>query len=401
MVSVFDGCDDSCGWVAAFVAALAYGSFGVPIKATVKIDVHPLVFQSYKTGVMFLMSWGVMLLGVSPSWTPWGLLSGFLWVVGGTGGIYGIRMAGLAIAVGTWASVMIGVNFVWGILIFQEPVHNIWSTIGAFSLLAFGLVGMSHFSAPEKQMQSSTEDGNNDGQQLSPTSNNNNTPYGVHNKMDVEDRNLIDSGQGQQGQYQTPFSMLTEDKKEEEPQTTVLCGYIMSKRKAGILGAVFNGLMTGSSLIPLHYAEQEGFGGARYMISFATGALMSNCIIWVAFFGLNYVKTMQQDLSGSMLWQAYEGMPLWHVQQLWLPASIAGFLLTIAMFGSILSVTYLGQGVGNSLVQSKILVRYVRFRESLSPHTLLASKLYLTLPCISPLRVSSTRVQWPVGHLLV
>jgi hypothetical protein len=28
-------------------------------------------------------------------------------------------MAGLAIAVGTWASVMICVNFVWGILIFQ------------------------------------------------------------------------------------------------------------------------------------------------------------------------------------------------------------------------------------------------------------------------------------------
>jgi hypothetical protein len=349
MVSVFDGCDDSCGWVAAFVAALAYGSFGVPIKHTAKIDVHPLVFQSYKTCVMFIMSWGVMLLGVAPSWTPWGLLSGLLWVVGGTGGIYGIRMAGLAIAVGTWASVMIGVNFVWGILIFREPVHNIWSTTGAFGLLGCGLVGMSHFSAPQNKM---TEDESDD-DGLAPA----NTPF--NNTMDVEDRNLIDPGQQGQGQGQTPFSMLTEGKKDENPQTTVLCGYFMSKRKAGILGAVFNGLMTGSSLIPLHYAEQEGFGGARYMISFSSGALMANCIIWVAFFGLNYVNAIKQDLSGSKLWQAYEGMPLWHVKQLWLPASIAGFLLTIAMFGSILSVTYLGQGVGNSLVQSKILVRYV------------------------------------------
>jgi hypothetical protein len=360
MVSVFDGCDDSCGWVAAFVAALAYGSFGVPIKATAKMDVHPLVFQSYKTAVMFLLSWFVLLLGVSPVWTPWGLVSGFLWVVGGTGGIYGIRMAGLAIAVGTWASVMIGVNFVWGILIFQEPVANIWSTVGAFSLLACGLVGMSHFSAPQQyQMQQIAEDGSND-TQLSPSSNNS---YGVHNNnMDVEDRNLIDPGQERQGvhQTQTPFSILeAEGEKKEEPQTTVLCGYLMSKRKAGILGAVFNGLMTGSSLIPLHYAEQKGFGGAKYMISFATGALLSNGVIWVAFFGLSYIKTIQQDLSGSKLWQAYEGMPLWHVRQLWLPASIAGFLLTIAMFGSILSVTYLGQGVGNSLVQSKILVRCV------------------------------------------
>lgn len=39
---------------------------------------------------------------------------------------------------------------------------------------------------------------------------------------------------------------------------------------------------------------------------------------------------------------------------------ISGILLTIAMFGSILSVTYLGQGIGNSVVQSKIVIRCVR-----------------------------------------
>jgi len=42
--SVFDGCDDSCGWIAAVVAALAYGSFGVPIKATVQVDVRSFIF---------------------------------------------------------------------------------------------------------------------------------------------------------------------------------------------------------------------------------------------------------------------------------------------------------------------------------------------------------------------
>jgi hypothetical protein len=44
-VSIFDGCGDQCGWIAAFVAALANGTFGVPIKETKKIDVHPLVMQ--------------------------------------------------------------------------------------------------------------------------------------------------------------------------------------------------------------------------------------------------------------------------------------------------------------------------------------------------------------------
>jgi hypothetical protein len=99
-MSALDNCTDRCGWVAAFVAALAYGSYGVPIKHTKHIDVHPFVFQSYKTFVMFVTCWGVKFLGEDISFTRWGLLSGLMWIVGGVGGIYGIRMAGLAIAVG-------------------------------------------------------------------------------------------------------------------------------------------------------------------------------------------------------------------------------------------------------------------------------------------------------------
>jgi len=117
--AALDGCGDGCGWVAALVAAVAYGSFGVPIKFTKDIDVHPLVLQSFKTGTMFVLAWFVVFLNVPPAWTPWGCLSGLLWVLGGTGGIYAIRKAGLAIAVGTWASVMICVNFIWGILVFR------------------------------------------------------------------------------------------------------------------------------------------------------------------------------------------------------------------------------------------------------------------------------------------
>ena len=125
MVSAFDSCTDSCGWTFAVIGALAYGSFGVPIRHTKNIDVHPLVLQSYKTFVIFILSWCVPLLGVDIAFTKWGFLSGLLWVIGGTGGIYGIRMAGLAVAVGTWASIMIMVNFVFGILVFAEPVYDL------------------------------------------------------------------------------------------------------------------------------------------------------------------------------------------------------------------------------------------------------------------------------------
>ena len=34
-----------CGWIAAVIAALAYGSFGVPIKRTANFNVDPLVMQ--------------------------------------------------------------------------------------------------------------------------------------------------------------------------------------------------------------------------------------------------------------------------------------------------------------------------------------------------------------------
>eukprot|EP00980_Cylindrotheca_fusiformis_P008532 scaffold1807_cov140-Cylindrotheca_fusiformis.AAC.24 len=99
-MSSFDSCTESCGWVAAAIAALAYGTFGVPVKTTDNMDVHPLVLQSYKTVMIFALGWCVAALGVEVVFTKWGLLSGLLWVLGGTGGVYSIRAAGLAIAVG-------------------------------------------------------------------------------------------------------------------------------------------------------------------------------------------------------------------------------------------------------------------------------------------------------------
>jgi hypothetical protein len=59
-----DSCE-VCGWTAAVLAMLAFGSFGVPIKsnASRSVDIDPLVFQSYKTLMCFVTSWLVLLLG--------------------------------------------------------------------------------------------------------------------------------------------------------------------------------------------------------------------------------------------------------------------------------------------------------------------------------------------------
>ena len=75
-----DDCGPSCGaggWIAAAIAALCFGTYGVPIKATLNIEVHPLVLQSYKTIVLFLTCWFVVFAGEDTiRFTRWGILSG-------------------------------------------------------------------------------------------------------------------------------------------------------------------------------------------------------------------------------------------------------------------------------------------------------------------------------------
>jgi Transmembrane family, TMEM144 of transporters len=190
--------------------------------------------------------------------------------------------------------------------------------------------------------------------------------------------------------------------------------YHVTQRTAGICGAVFNGIMTGSSLIPMHYAKKQGrnLGGAHYMISLAIGSLLSNILLWIVLYIVQVVKacckksdntphttrdsrrhadddgllrqrlpthgtsttittdateslaSSQQSLwaaldstTSNTIWQtAYHNMPRWYFRQLYLPGIAAGILLALSMFGSIIAVTQLGQGIGNSVVQCKIII---------------------------------------------
>lgn len=403
MADTLDTCGDGCGWIAGIVAALAYGSFGVPVRHTKHIQVHPLVLQSFKTATMFVFSWGVVFLGVTPSWTSWGLVSGFLWVIGGTGGILAIRLAGLAIAVGTWASVMVLMNFIWGILVFQEPINDVGGTVMAFLLLTLGLVGMSFYASPSSQKESNNDAGGGDDDVLPTLTETERAmiPSPAHNGDDEALANYSNMDDQQQQSQQIPES-------ENNSQDAIIFaasvtsstssfalnwnGIRLTQRQAGIAGAVFNGIMTGSSLIPLHYAKQHGYGGANFMLSMAGGALISNILLWIVMYFYHCRKIMttthrqqkealqetrsspnpssvsslttsddstavtQFDWSQSVPRRAYDSMPVWHFNELTIPGIAAGILLSVAMFGSILSVTYLGQGVGNSIVQTKILV---------------------------------------------
>jgi hypothetical protein len=237
-------------------------------------------------------------------------------------------MAGLAIAVGTWASIMVMVNFLFGIVIFREPVHDVLGTFASFVLLILGLVGMSHYSAPQKT-----------------------SLLDSHIMCDPENYAAIT----------TPLEDPLPDGLRVGPQVDEsvdgiyfeLFGLQLNKRQCGILGAAMNGFFTGGSLVPLHYAKLEGYGGANYIISMASGSFIANCFLWVGFY-LHNVYSFRGSNHAAQ--EALKSMPRLYLKELLVPGTLAGVLLAIAMFGSILAVTYLGQGVGNSLVQTKILI---------------------------------------------
>lgn len=89
--------------------------------------------------------------------------------------------------------------------------------------------------------------------------------------------------------------------------------------------------------------------GAAFVISFAIGATIVTAALWC----VRYVYLCQR--SGSLL-VAYKSLPSFHFRRMWFAGGLCGVLWSIGNFFSILSVKYLGEGVGYSIVQLNLLV---------------------------------------------
>lgn len=383
MVSVLDECTENCGWVAAVVAVIAWGSFGAPLKTSAKVEVNFFVMQTYKTVICFLTCWLVLLLGVDLRWSNWGIASGLFWVPGAACGIYGIRNAGLAVAQGTWSAIQVLVSFVFGIIIFQEGVKSIYRTICAFLLLTVGLIGMSRYAgagaSQTKKVVNATDDSSG---------------TTVHVSLDDSGRKgkrvpkrhlnetttafVVDADIGSSGKTSTtkPLEMeplvddesvvmgsskdaadSARDRKDKIHFFVTSFGLFkpisitVTRHQMGILGAVVNGAWGGCNMIPLHYAiRDDGLSGADYLISFATGSLIVNTILWIALF-FYYLHQRKGVLS-----EAVDALPKFHLRQLGIPGLMAGLLYSLGNFSSILSVAYLGQATGFSFCQMQLFV---------------------------------------------
>lgn len=357
---ILDSCSLGCGWIAGIIGCVGYGSFGVPLKGEASNSVdggkgaHPFVLQTYKSMMLFITSWLVLFLGESFHFSPMGLVSGLLWVTGGITGIFGIRNAGLAISVGTWSAVTVLISFAFGAFVFGEKVYSIDTTLCGIGMLLIGFVGMSYFSSPTTASTTASTSSrfssgtishestglsveSDDGSKkamlvplLEDADNN-------ESNMDVVEDEIIDRD-----------GVLPPNNEEEDniSRTVSFLGVEWNRRTLGIMGAAADGFLGGSILIPMHYSSVRGLA---YVISFAIGTAIVTTSYWILFF---FYQTYQ---TGSLT-SGYSALPSMHIRTLLVPGVISGTTWSIGNIGNILSVTYLGESVGMSVVQCQMIV---------------------------------------------
>lgn len=229
-------------------------------------------FQTYKTAMCFLTCWLIIPLGGEPCrFTPWGIVSGLFWVPGGWAGIYAIRTAGLAVAKGTWSSVIVLTSFAWGIFIFEEHVKTISGACCACATLITGLIGMSWFSRPLSQLKRKSvdavalgaygeEDVDHELQRI-PTQSSHDSNGSILSekaKKRVKIRRLGNEGEfthSRENEIMKPLEMesllhgsdtvgfvVTTTSNKKNREISIFNGHIvLTHRQAGILASLFNG----------------------------------------------------------------------------------------------------------------------------------------------------------------
>lgn len=240
-----------CAILMTICGIIASGSFGAPLKShTVNMySPDPFVLQTYKTGMCFITSWVVILLGERLEFSPFGLISGLLWVTGGVCGIFGITNSGLALSVGTWSCVTVLISFLWGVVVFGEKLNSIPFTLLGIVLLLAGFLGMTFCSSREFK-------DDDDEEPILETSvpANSSTLLDIDNDLterllDGEDPcNSSEREHNARGHEESGYCSNTDE------GIFWICGTRLSRRQVGVLGAVMDGLLGGSNLVPMHYS---------------------------------------------------------------------------------------------------------------------------------------------------
>lgn len=296
--------------------------------------------------------------------------------------IYAIKAAGLAIGIGIGSSFIVLVSFVWGVFIFDERIHSRFMACAAILLMMMGLLGMSYYSAPVT-MADSNEDGllnlasptdvvyrevpesrsYDDEDMPVPPPSPAEPPVVTslqNTKIALTDRTTgtmysdsVASGSvvAADPEDADAVSLHAHDSSNESIQSShvIMCGgLVITRRRLGMLSAVFCGIWGGSIMAPMKYSPPDT-KGVGYLISFAIGASIVTLGLWA-------IRFLYYCIKFRSAGRAYRNLPSFHFRKMWLAGGTCGLLWSIGNFFSLFSVLYLGEGVGYPLVQTSIII---------------------------------------------
>jgi len=107
-----------------------------------RANADPMIFQIYMNISIFITSWLVLSYN-EMSLTVWGILSSVLWMISSLLSIFAIKNAGLAVSQGIWSGFTIIISFLWGSVIFLQPLKDVGLSILGLLMLLLGIAGIS------------------------------------------------------------------------------------------------------------------------------------------------------------------------------------------------------------------------------------------------------------------
>eukprot|EP00299_Pterocystis_sp_00344_P003952 c14754_g1_i1.p1 GENE.c14754_g1_i1~~c14754_g1_i1.p1 ORF type:complete len:334 (+),score=62.37 c14754_g1_i1:63-1064(+) len=291
-------CSTTHGVFFVIGSVLSFGSFILFLKlpAVSKLQPDPVVFQAYKSFWAFATSF-IVLFFHEFEYTPVGIVSGMFWVPAGTIAVIAVRSVGIAVGEGIWSGVIVVVNCVWGLLIFQEDVGNLPITLLGILLLLLGVVGMATTKVIAAALTTCRE------------------------------------------KPELPLVVGTTDR-------TLVKFTPRYTRRIGLFAAFFTGIWGGSIYVPLKIANRYGVktSGYAYILSFGIGVAIVQVAVLLIYGVIR--KFVFHDTF----------FPNFYFHTLWWAGSGAGLFWSVGNFFSLLSMLCLGQAVGYSACQASLLV---------------------------------------------
>jgi len=292
--------EQAVGYLAVAGAVLFFGSFAVPLKTrrVQEANVDPVVFQLYYSLSIFCSSF--LVLAYNPwVFTPFGIAGAAFWVPASILSIFAINYLGMSVAVGTWAGVTIVVSFLWGSIVFRDPVHSILLSVVALSLLIGGILGLS---------LSNSEFVKNLGNKRTSQRNIN---------VAEDEAPLLNDDTQQAAENKAPNA---------------------TGKLIGLMCALVLGVLNGSMMVPLRYTPPEA-SGIKYIVSFGIGVMIVTPVCALFYFAI--IKRQ---------------IPQLHLRVALIPGLITGLLWNVGNFCSIYATLNLGLTIGFPLTQLALVV---------------------------------------------